>query len=243
MVFDDFDLEGVKFPHDDPLVITTIIGNNPMKRVLVDNGASVDILLYNTFIGMGYNDSQLTPTDMPRYGFAGVECPVEGTLGQEQKHATQMLNFVVVKVGSTYNAIMERICIHAFPSSYHSVIKGQVLPIKDLDIHENDEKRGKPAEDLIPVPPVLEDPEKVTFIGVSLEEPLRGNLVGFLQENNDVFAWSTAYMPDIDPKLITHKLNVDPNPKIVKQKKKSFAPERQEAIKQEVEKLFLHLRA
>ncbi|XP_074377946.1 uncharacterized protein LOC141719464 [Apium graveolens] len=38
MSFDDFDLEGVKFPHDDPLVITPIIGNIPLKRVLVDNG-------------------------------------------------------------------------------------------------------------------------------------------------------------------------------------------------------------
>ncbi|KAL8088417.1 hypothetical protein AgCh_038265 [Apium graveolens] len=114
MSFDDSDLEGVKFPHDDPLVITPIIGNNPVRRVLVDNGASVDILLHDTFLRMGYNDSQLTPTDMPIYGFAGVECPVEGiinlptTIGQEPRQATQMLDFVVVKASSTYNAIMGR---------------------------------------------------------------------------------------------------------------------------------------
>ncbi|KAL8105090.1 hypothetical protein AgCh_029036 [Apium graveolens] len=65
LAFDDSDLEGVKFPHDDPLVITPVIGNSPVKRVLVDNGASVDILLHDTFLRMGYNDSQLTPTDMP----------------------------------------------------------------------------------------------------------------------------------------------------------------------------------
>ncbi|XP_074370985.1 uncharacterized protein LOC141712085 [Apium graveolens] len=81
---------------------------------------------------MGYNDSQLTPTDIPIYGFAGVECPVEGiiklplTMGQEPKQATQILNFVVVKAGSTNNAIMGRTGIHAFkavPFSYHSVMK------------------------------------------------------------------------------------------------------------------------
>ena len=44
-------------------------------------------------------------------------------------------------------------------------------------------------------------------------------------------------MPGIDPQLITHTLNVDPLRKLIKQKKKSFAPKRQEAIKQEVEKL------
>ena len=82
---------------------------------------------------------------------------------------------------------------------------------------------------LIPLAP--EDPEKVAFVGATLEEPLRGRLVEFLQENSDVFAWSAADMPGIDPELITHKLNVDPNWKTVKQKKRSFAPERQEAIK------------
>ena len=44
-------------------------------------------------------------------------------------------------------------------------------------------------------------------------------------------------MPGISPDLITHKLNIDPNRKTVKQKKRNFAPERQEAIKEEVEKL------
>ncbi|XP_074342460.1 uncharacterized protein LOC141680024 [Apium graveolens] len=81
---------------------------------------------------MGYNDSQLTPTNMPIYGFSGVECPVEGiiklpmTIGQEPKQATQIIDFVVVMTESTYNAIMRRTGIHAFkavPSSYHSVMK------------------------------------------------------------------------------------------------------------------------
>ena len=73
LAFDDSDLEGVKFPHDDPLVITPVIGNSPVRRVLVDNGASVDVLFYDAFIKMGYEDSQLTPSDMPIYGFNGVE--------------------------------------------------------------------------------------------------------------------------------------------------------------------------
>ena len=51
--FDDSDLEGVKFPHDDPLVITPVIGNSEVKRVLIDNGASVDILFHDAFIKDG----------------------------------------------------------------------------------------------------------------------------------------------------------------------------------------------
>ncbi|XP_074355271.1 uncharacterized protein LOC141693970 [Apium graveolens] len=41
--FSDLDLEGLKFPQDDPLVITPIIGNCLIMRVLVENGAFVEI--------------------------------------------------------------------------------------------------------------------------------------------------------------------------------------------------------
>ncbi|XP_074374228.1 uncharacterized protein LOC141714617 [Apium graveolens] len=130
--FGDPDLEGLKFPQDDPLVITPIIGNCHVMRVLVDSGASVDILFHDIFIRMGYNDSQLTPSDAPIYGFNHVECKGEGaiqlpvTIGEEPREATQMLNFQVVKAASTYNAIMGRTGIHAFktvPSTYHMVLK------------------------------------------------------------------------------------------------------------------------
>ncbi|XP_074373990.1 uncharacterized protein LOC141714369 [Apium graveolens] len=46
-----------------------------------------------------------------------------------------------------------------------------------------------------------------------------------------------ADISGIDPDLITHKLNVDPTRKAVKQKKRIYAPDRLEAIKQDVEKL------
>ncbi|XP_074323599.1 uncharacterized protein LOC141660510 [Apium graveolens] len=275
--FGDPDLEGLKFPQDDHLVITPIIGNCPVMRVLVDNRDSMDILFHDTFIRMGYYDSQLNPSDAPIYGFNHVECNVEGaiqlpvTIGEEPREAMQMLNFPVVKATSTYNTIMGRTGIHAFkdvPSTYHMVLKfptrngigeargdqkmahscyiaalrpdgtgGQVLPIEDKDVQENDELRGKPAEDLVPIPLDPLDPEKVTYIRASLDKPLKGRITTFLQENNDVFAWTAADMPGIDPNLITHRLNIDPTRKAVKQRKRTYAPDRLEAIKQEVEKL------
>ncbi|XP_074351454.1 uncharacterized protein LOC141690562 [Apium graveolens] len=134
--FGDPDLQGLKFPQDDLLVITLIIGNCPVMRVLVDNGAFVDILFHDTFIRMGYNDSQLTPSDAPIYGFNHMECKVERairlpvTIKKEPREATHMLNFQVVKEASTYNAIMGRTWIHAFkamPSTNHMVVKGLCL--------------------------------------------------------------------------------------------------------------------
>ena len=116
-------------------------------------------------------------------------------------------------------------------------VKGQVIPIEDMDVRDDKERRGKPAKDLVPIPLDPEDPKKVTYIGASLENPLREDVIKFLQDNKDVYAWTAADMPGIDPQLITHRLNVDPGRTAVKQKKWSFAPERQEAIKQEVDKL------
>ena len=100
-----------------------------------------------------------------------------------------------------------------------------------MDVREREEQRGKPAEDLVPIPLHPKDPEKVTYVGASLPKELIEKLVKFMQDNNDVFAWTTADMPGLDPGLITHKLNVNPERKTVKQKKRTFAPERQEAIK------------
>ena len=45
-------------------------------------------------------------------------------------------------------------------------------------------------------------------------------------------------MGGIDPAVITHKLNISPSFKPVKQKRRIFAPERQKAINEEVNKLF-----
>ena len=44
-------------------------------------------------------------------------------------------------------------------------------------------------------------------------------------------------MGGIDPAIITHKLNVSPSFKPIKQKRRSFAPERQKEINEEVGKL------
>lgn len=101
-----------------------------------------------------------------------------------------------------------------------------------MNIREDEEQIGNPAEDFDPISLVLEDPEKLTYIGASLQEALRG------MKNIDIFAWTVADMPGIDLDLITHKLNIDPNQKTVKKKRRrNFAPERQEIIKQEMDKL------
>ena len=172
------------------------------------------------------------------------------TIWQEPCEVTHMLNFLVIKVVISYNAILGRTDINAFQavaSTYHLKIKfptkngvgmekgdqklarscyvaalradgigGASIPHRRHGCQGRWRKAGKPVEDLILIPLDPEDPKNVTYIGASLKGPLKEKLVKFLQENNDVFSWTTADMPRIDPQLITHKLNVDPLRKSIK---------------------------
>ena len=52
-----------------------------------------------------------------------------------------------------------------------------------------------------------------------------------------VFSWKQEDMGGVDPAVITHKLNANLSFKSVKQKRRSFAPERQKAINEEIGKL------
>ena len=67
-----------------------------------------------------------------------------------------------------------------------------------------------------------------------MEMKMKQDLVHFLKKSMDVFAWSHKDMPSIDPSVITHRLSVYPSSKPVCQKKRVFAPERDNAIKEEV---------
>ena len=58
-----------------------------------------------------------------------------------------------------------------------------------------------------------------------------------LRDNANVFAWMPSDMPRILLEVITHKLNINPIFKLVREKKQSFTLERQNAVKEEIDKL------
>ena len=82
--------------------------------------------------------------------------------------------------------------------------------------------RLTPSEELEPVQ--LDDqPEHLAYIGSKLAEDVKDLLTHFLKKNVEVFTWKKEDMGGIDPAVITHKMNVVPFFKPVKQKKRSFA--------------------
>ncbi|KAL0428064.1 UNVERIFIED_CONTAM: hypothetical protein Slati_2981200 [Sesamum latifolium] len=78
---------------------------------------------------------------------------------------------------------------------------------------------------------------KTTRIGSHLGEEAKKEITLCLQRNADIFAWTPQDLEGIDPQVITHHLNIDPNCKLVKQKKRHFGPEKDKIIQAEVNKL------
>ena len=85
--------------------------------------------------------------------------------------------------------------------------------------------------------PLDDNPKHLAYIGFKFAKDLRSLLTHFLKQNKDVFACKQADMGGIDLAIITHRLNVGPSFKQVKQKRRSFALERKKAIKEEAAKL------
>ena len=74
---------------------------------------------------------------------------------------------------------------------------------------------AEPIKVLEDVPFDEYNPEKFIRIGTSMGEKTKQDLVGFLKKSTDVFAWSHEDMPEIDPNVITHHLNVSLSYKLV----------------------------
>ena len=95
----------------------------------------------------------------------------------------------------------------------------------------------EPVEKLEEIPFDSSDPGRTTKIGTLANPTIRQELITFLRGNQDVFAWSYEDMPGIDPSVMVHRLNVSLAFPPVRQKKRVFAPERDQAIAEEVRKL------
>lgn len=66
---------------------------------------------------------------------------------------------------------------------------------------------------------------------------IKKNVIEFFRDNYDIMAYSPANMKEVSRDIIEHRLNIKKEIKIVKQKKRNFASNRQKVIKERVNKL------
>ncbi|XP_059436681.1 uncharacterized protein LOC132169711 [Corylus avellana] len=213
-----------------------MVANHMIHQILVNNGSSADVLYWPVFKQMGIDRDRIKPFSSPLVGFAGEQVQPIGiislpvTVGTTLKQKTIMVDFLVIDRPGAYNAIIGRPALNKLKvvtSTYHLMMKFPTEEgVGEVKGDQTQTRRCyntslKKVSD--PTPIVIG-----TVSGKSRNEP-KGEPVEPLED--------VEVDEGIDPKGILHQLNVDSSVKPVKQKRRKFAPKRNMAIAEEVEKL------
>lgn len=105
-------MEVINFPHSDAIIFKVNIREMEVRRLLIDNGSSCNILYLDGFLKMGIKSRCLTPCVGDFVSFTGYEAPITGmttlplTLGEWPNMTTEMVDFLVMDLLSTYNDII-----------------------------------------------------------------------------------------------------------------------------------------
>ena len=109
---------GIIYPYNDPLIVEAHIANFDVRRILVDTGASVNIMFAEAFKALNVAEHLLDHSISPLIIFSGdivqplgsIHLPV--TIGTCPYTATITTNFLVVDCPTSYNVIFGRTCIN-----------------------------------------------------------------------------------------------------------------------------------
>ena len=239
MYFLEEDARGVKQPHDDLLVVMLMIKGFNTRRVLVGNGSSADIIYLFAFQQLKSDLKRLRPLETLIVSFSGDKVYLRGivtltvTAGSYPLQVTNKHNFLVVDSPSSYNVIIERLTLNRWKAAISiyclkvkfpmeqgvGEIRGDqvlarecyqaVLASKENHTWVIEEKMLEIAEKLETIELVEGDPTKTTQVETSLSLQMKREIVSFLKDNLDVFAWSHKDMSGIPASIIQHHLNVD----------------------------------
>lgn len=126
--FSSRDLECIQTPHNDALVVTLRVKDFEVKRILIDQGSSVEIMYYDAFQQLKLRDTDLAPATSPLVGFnSQPEWPLgKIILPVKTGSVVKQVEFWVLQVPSTYNLILRRGWLHgmqAVASTFHQVMR------------------------------------------------------------------------------------------------------------------------
>lgn len=71
ITFKEEEAEALSQPHDDPLVLSAVVSNFLVRRILVDSGSSADIIFLQAFQQLNVGLEKLQPVHSPLVGFTG----------------------------------------------------------------------------------------------------------------------------------------------------------------------------
>ncbi|RDX67052.1 hypothetical protein CR513_54114, partial [Mucuna pruriens] len=216
------------------MVISVVMTEYKVERVLVDLGSSTNILYCSTYKKLGLQPTDFEPCSGKLYSFVTIKGVIELETKFGKRSHTRIIQvlYTVVDVEASYNIIMGRPALNklgVIVSTLHLCMKypmgqedslrigsqpsraGELdVNVLDLDLDpwcEPEHERPLLAEDLkeVSIGPKL---AHKTRIVMALAKEDKSHLVSFLLENRDVFAWSLADMLGIDPEFLCHHLSI-----------------------------------
>ncbi|XP_061348403.1 uncharacterized protein LOC133293816 [Gastrolobium bilobum] len=132
LYFTKEDMQGVLLGHEDGLVITGTLVNCLVKKIFIDAGSCVDIILWNAFKRMNLDAEDLKPCKTTLIAFNGKHTPPKGyidlrlTLGTKEAFKSERVRFIVSNFPSPYNVILGRPILHKWDmlvSTKHQKLK------------------------------------------------------------------------------------------------------------------------
>ncbi|XP_059639364.1 uncharacterized protein LOC132281707 [Cornus florida] len=141
--FDRMDLLRVQIPHKDPLVISLLVAECLVRRMLIDPRSNANVMIRVTFDWLEIKPKKLKPTGNPLLGFNGKCVEPIGIVELLVRAAERELmeSFVVVEIHPSYNLLMGRWWIHrvqGVPLTLHWVMRCLSLNgNKVIDIHRD----------------------------------------------------------------------------------------------------------
>lgn len=185
-----------------------------MKRVLIDQGSSAKVVYYSLFKELKIPETDLSPPEVPLIGFSGIvvtsigfividaPSPYNAIFERNWLHALKAMHSLNLPPGGTvYWGRRQTGGLVRRPGASQAMLQqlGRVPSIKRVHWVE---VLGKPVledvsslveqksiEDLVKVP-FNEDRSSFFMLGFSLMETKREEMVQFLKDNIEVFAWT-----------------------------------------------------
>ena len=97
--------------------------------------------------------------------------------------------------------------------------------------------KDPPAADPLQTIQISEEGTHLTYISSHLTPEETQNIQDALRQSHDIFAWAHSDMKGIHPSIASHRLNVLPTARPVRQRVRRFHPDRQKIIWDEIDKL------
>ncbi|XP_050260035.1 uncharacterized protein LOC126705135 [Quercus robur] len=233
--FSNEDKMGTIQPHDDALVVTLRIGGFDVKRILVDPGSVVEVMYLDLYRGLNLKPEDLTAYDSPLISFEGKTVILKGQIRLPIQTGSEVVevDFIMVDAYSSYTAIVARPWLHAL-GAVSSTLHQKQSTISAAQVGELAEEIKCESLEKVAVD---NNPKRFFQVGSELPLQEKGELIGFLRRNVDVFAWDAYDAPGVDHNLICHYLNVNPSSIPKKQPPRCPSKEHADVVRDEVMKL------